>query len=102
VLCHLLVPVVVVMVVLPAVLAPAGTWYLLLSAASTCEPCEQWLTGLGEGDGSSIVVVGSWGECWAVPRCHEALVLVFVVVGVIRRCGWAWGVVLGAAATTYL
>jgi len=42
-------------------------------------PCEWWLTGLGVGAGSSVVVVGNWGRFWAVPCHHGALVLVFVI-----------------------
>ena len=37
----------------------------------------------------SIVIVGSWGGCWAVPQ-HWTLVLVFDNTGIC--CGWAWGV----------
>ena len=60
--CHLI-PIVVI--VHSGELVPGGCWCSFLSslAASTHDPpCEQWLTGLGVGAGSSVVVVGSWGR----------------------------------------
>jgi hypothetical protein len=49
----------VIVVGLPVVLVPVGRWCssLLLSASTHDPPCEQWLTGLGVGAGSSVVVV---------------------------------------------
>jgi hypothetical protein len=49
----------------PCRVVPVGTWYLLSSAASTCDPpCEQRLARLGEGAGASaglfLVVMGPW------------------------------------------
>jgi hypothetical protein len=41
----------------------------------------EWLTGLGVGAGSSDIVVGCWGGCWAGPHHSGALVLVFVIIG---------------------
>jgi hypothetical protein len=51
-----------------------------LAASTNHPPCEQWLTGLGVAR-SSVIVVGCWEGCWAVPRRCGALVLGFVVVG---------------------
>jgi hypothetical protein len=45
----------------PRHVVPVGTWYLLSSAASTCDPpCEQRLAGLGEGAGLFLVGIGPW------------------------------------------
>ena len=93
--CHLI-PIVVV--VHPGELVPDGRWCSLLSslAASTHNPpCEQWLTGLGVGAGSSVVVVGSWAGCWAVP-CHRRT----LVHGFIRG-GWLSNVVVGHGVCSF-
>ena len=91
--CHLI-P--IVMVVQPGELVPDGCWcsLLLTLAASTHDPpCKQWLTGLGVGAGLSIIIVGSWGGCWAVPcHCGTPGAWFHQRRVVIQCCCWAWGV----------
>ena len=56
-----------------------------LAANTHNPPCKQWLTGLGVGAGSSVVVVGGWGRGWAVPCCCGTLVHGFIRGGCLSN-----------------